>query len=126
YQCSEDNYKKGLGLGLTIVGHLVDIQGGKIKVDSTLGKGSIFSFSLPIYRDLLEESKVIEDKYAANENNEESKITLQKTPIIEKELYNEGRYTVLIVEDEISNQKVMVDIVSEMGLNIIIADNGND
>jgi len=38
----------GTGLGLTITQHLIHIMGGVIKVSSELGKGSTFSFKLPL------------------------------------------------------------------------------
>jgi two-component system sensor histidine kinase GlrK len=37
----------GTGLGLSIAKHIIDVHGGKIWAESTLGKGSIFTFILP-------------------------------------------------------------------------------
>ena len=36
------------GLGLAIARHIVDLHGGKLLVESALGKGSAFSFELPL------------------------------------------------------------------------------
>lgn len=38
----------GTGLGLSIVKHLVEAHGGKVRCDSIPGKGSAFSFTLPL------------------------------------------------------------------------------
>lgn len=43
----EAQHKKGIGVGLAIVNRLVNLLGGKIKVKSTLGKGTTFSIKIP-------------------------------------------------------------------------------
>jgi hypothetical protein len=41
--------RKGLGLGLAICEELVEQHGGRIWAESELGKGSVFSFVLPVF-----------------------------------------------------------------------------
>ncbi|MBA4386997.1 MAG: hypothetical protein C0404_03385 [Verrucomicrobia bacterium] len=41
--------EKGTGLGLTIAKQLIELNGGVISVDSEPGRGSRFTFTLPIY-----------------------------------------------------------------------------
>ena len=42
------NGPKGLGLGLSIVKQLVEMHGGTVSVQSEVGRGSIFQFTLPL------------------------------------------------------------------------------
>ena len=38
----------GTGLGLSIVRHIVESHGGQVYVDSELGRGTTFGFTLPV------------------------------------------------------------------------------
>lgn len=45
---SRSSYSGGTGIGLAIARRLVELQGGKIEVESQLGEGSTFRFCLPL------------------------------------------------------------------------------
>lgn len=47
-QESENKKPKGTGLGLAIVAEIIKLHDGKIWAESTLGKGSVFKFVLPV------------------------------------------------------------------------------
>jgi signal transduction histidine kinase len=45
---SNTRRKGGTGLGLAIARRIIEMHGGRLWVDSILGQGSTFSFSVPI------------------------------------------------------------------------------
>jgi len=48
-EAAQEDTKEGLGLGLPIARHIVELHGGQIRVKSKTGQGSTFSFSLPLF-----------------------------------------------------------------------------
>jgi PAS domain S-box-containing protein len=50
--------KNGLGIGLRLVKHYISLHKGRIWVESEKGKGSTFSFSIPMAGCLLEEARI--------------------------------------------------------------------
>ncbi|WP_212001152.1 PAS domain-containing hybrid sensor histidine kinase/response regulator [Chitinophaga sp. HK235] len=77
----------GTGLGLTICQHLIDLQNGILKVDSTPGKGSVFYFELPFTK----------DPFPRRQSAAPAEGT-PKQPLLGK--------TILVVEDNRINQQV--------------------
>lgn len=124
YQNSKDGQiEQGLGLGLPIVKHLVESQGGEIYIDSIYGKGSNFKFTLKIFDGELEEdkSRLQREEIFRPITSSETFFKLEKIRI--KDITNP---TILVVDDEPLNQKILVDIIEELEINIILADNGKE
>lgn len=47
YRVRQHKQVKGYGIGLAVVKYVVEAHHGRIRVNSELGKGSCFTFSLP-------------------------------------------------------------------------------
>jgi PAS domain S-box-containing protein len=93
----------GTGLGLAIVKQLVEAQGGIIKIDSKIDKGSIFSFTLDFKQtklDVVHEPEILElDSTAKNTK-------------------------ILVVEDMELNQLLMKTLLDDFGFECDITANG--
>lgn len=99
----------GTGLGLAICHQLVQLMGGAIKVKSAEGKGSNFSFSLPMKvcrRDLHDVAS-----------------SGPKVVVAEKKSFC-GPLRVLLVEDNPVNQRLASIIVKKQGCDVVVAADG--
>ena len=104
---------RGAGLGLTISKSLIELIGGEIWVESFLGKGSTFYFTIPINETIGGTSidKVFEIK---------SKVF--DTAEIGMESWNNKR--ILVAEDVASNFQYIKAVLNPTNVNIIWAKNG--
>jgi hypothetical protein len=98
----------GTGLGLSIVKGLIQILNGTISLKSELGKGSKFTFELP-----MKYAEKVETREVVNYFKDISEIDLKDINI-------------LVVEDNKINQMITKKILNKMKLNCDVIDNGED
>ncbi|MCD4730152.1 MAG: response regulator, partial [Bacteroidales bacterium] len=113
-QAYSDTLRKygGTGLGLAISKELVELQGGQISVFSKKGKGSKFSFELPMEIDetMREES----EKPVTKDNNDISR-KLQGTSIL---LVEDNEFNIMVAKEELE------DVIPDV--KVIVAKNGKE
>ena len=110
-QASNDTTRKfgGSGLGLTITKKLIELQGGNIQVESSLGKGSKFSFTL------------IFEKVQKEIHHEEShEISLIIDPAF---LYGKK---IIMAEDILINQLLVSKIFQKWNCQLDIVNDGKE
>ncbi|GAB3882519.1 PAS domain-containing sensor histidine kinase [Spirosoma agri] len=97
---------KGTGLGLAITKELVEIQGGTISVRSTEGEGSQFTFTLPYARS---DKKVEAEPQAPNSASVDDALKVCH---------------VLVVEDNLMNQKYLCSLLNKWKIPFTLAMDG--
>jgi signal transduction histidine kinase/ActR/RegA family two-component response regulator len=95
----------GSGLGLAISKKMVEQLGGRLCVSSEPGKGAAFAFNMTVDMEQ-------EETHSA----EVSSMEIQKT----------FDSSILLVEDNRLNQRVMVKMLEKMGCRVDVAENGRD
>lgn len=96
----------GTGLGLTIVSRLVELMGGTISVQSSVGEGSTFTFTARL-----------KSVHPASQPITSGPATL---PAQIKKL------SLLLAEDNLVNQKVAQGLLGKQGHQIVLANNGQE
>ncbi|GAA3410586.1 ATP-binding protein [Paenibacillus hodogayensis] len=118
---------RGIGLGLSICKQLVELHGGTLAVRSELGKGSVFSFALPLANAL--EFPLAPYRPITNGVEEESAGLRYPGTAIHQlassaripPLLQQGNANILAVDDDPVNLNVLVGILSTEPYNVTTA-----
>jgi PAS domain S-box-containing protein len=100
---------KGTGLGLSITRQFVQLMKGRISLESMPGKGSLFRIDLPLTG---VGTGDIDRLYNAKQRD-----VLALAP-------GQVEYRILIVEDQLENQLLLTHLMSTVGFQVKVADNG--
>lgn len=109
----------GTGLGLSITKQLIELHGGTIRVESQLGQGSKFIFTLPISHQIPDQTLNLNQVITRVRENEALPLLTLPPPTS-----SNNQLTILVVDDEPINLQVVANHLSLQNYAIIQAHNG--
>ena len=123
-----DQSQEGAGLGLAITRRLVELHGGEISLSSQVGKGSRFTFTLPVTAErpstlpgerTIQENRLL-DLESDSDSEEDSMPVLAptRTP-------SGGEWRVLAVDDNAINLAVIQNHLAAHGISVTTASSGS-
>lgn len=112
-------HKRGTGIGLNITKRLVELHGGWLKVESSAGTGSTFSFTLPVYSPK-ETEAASQPEIQAVEELSASEIT--ETVTARRKRGSQIR--ALVVEHEEVNRQMLIYQLEQEGYSVYGASGG--
>lgn len=101
----------GIGLGLSICKQLVELHGGSLTVKSALGKGSVFTFTLP----LAEQDEQLESNSITNldpQLMEASHVQTKSEIAYSEPSKAQDMLSILAIDDDTINLKVLTNILA--------------
>lgn len=128
-ESSDARLHSGVGLGLAIVKEIAEMHRGRMRVESRPGRGSVFTFELPVNADIegiavpesgapVKEQPTQADIIAAGEEMLSGVIDLAGPKI------GGERATILAVDDDITNLQVIMNVCGSKGYDIKTARTG--
>ncbi|MCO7175118.1 ATP-binding protein [Sporolactobacillus kofuensis] len=121
------NQSEGAGLGLNIVKQLVEIQKGRIWLDSEVGVGSTFHFTMPLFNpdQGVAPGASVRVPSADFENQSDVSTTVDNlvTPYLSPTVQAPK---ILVVDDDIENLKILIDMLEGIPYNVVAVKNGSE